>query len=205
MSSSPSPPDAPDDRPLVQAYVSRRDEASFVALYRAHTPALYRMAWRMGGLAADHVDDVVQETWLRAARALDQFRFQSTLRTWLISILVNCLHEARRRHQRGGYQDDLDPDTLESTAPDRAPHLQIDLERAIAGLPSGMRDVLVLHDIEGLTHEEVGAVLDVSVGTSKSQLFAARRKLRGMLEPNPTGERDHEHTMKTKGEDDDER
>ena len=58
----------PDDRRLVEAYVARRDEDSFLQLYRAHTPALFRMAWRLGGLAAPDVEDVIQETWLRAAR-----------------------------------------------------------------------------------------------------------------------------------------
>jgi RNA polymerase sigma factor (sigma-70 family) len=166
-----------DDRQLVEAYLSRRDDASFVALYRTHTPALYRMAWRMGGIAQVDIDDVVQETWLRAARGLAQFRFQSALRTWLTSILINCLQEARRR------RDPLAPDDASGDveAPRRNLPLAIDLDRAIAMLPSGMRDVLVLHDIEGFTHDEVADALGVTTGTSKSQLFDARRKLRHVL------------------------
>ena len=185
MLSPHSPSSVADDRRLVEAYVAHRDEASFAALYRAHTPALYRMAWHMGGLAAERVDDVVQETWLRAARALGSFRFQSALRTWLISILVNCLHEGRRQQTRANRDHDhLDGGSAEPASPRQTPHLQIDLERAVASLPSAMRDVLVLHDVEGLTHVEVADALGVSVGTSKSQLFTARRKLRAILAPN---------------------
>jgi RNA polymerase sigma-70 factor (ECF subfamily) len=59
--------------------------------------------------------------------------------------------------------------------------LQRKLERALDGLPEGMRRVLILHDVEGYTHEEIGDVLGVTAGTSKSQLFKARAKMREML------------------------
>lgn len=167
---------APDDRRLVENYVQRRDEGSFVELYRAHTPALFRMAWRLGYLPAADVEDVVQETWLRAARSIGQFRFQSTLRTWLTSVLINCLHEARRRTKE--IADDVVPEPI---APLRSAALEIDLERAVAALPAGMREVFVLYGIEGFTHEEIAGLLNIHVGTSKSQLFAARRKLREAL------------------------
>jgi RNA polymerase sigma-70 factor (ECF subfamily) len=165
-----------DDRRLVEAYVSTRDEQSFRALYRAHTPALFRMAWRLGGLQAADVEDVIQDTWLRAARRLGEFRFQSTLRTWLIGVLINCLRERRRRPR---FATDV-PGT-EPIAPVRHEALRIDIERAVAALPPGMREVFVLFDVEGLTHIEIAGLLDIQAGTSKSQLFAARRKLRELL------------------------
>jgi RNA polymerase sigma-70 factor (ECF subfamily) len=59
---------------------------------------------------------------------------------------------------------------------------RIDLERAIARLPNGYRTVLVLHDVEGYTHEEISRQLQIAVGTSKSQLFDARRAVRGLLQ-----------------------
>jgi RNA polymerase sigma-70 factor (ECF subfamily) len=59
----------------------------------------------------------------------------------------------------------------------------VDLERAIARLPRGYRQVFVLHDIEGFTHEEIAGLLGIEPGTSKSQLFQARRQLRGFLGP----------------------
>ena len=173
-------PPVSDDRRLVEAYVGRRDEGSFLQLYRAHTPALYRMAWRLGGLPAADVEDVIQETWLRAARALGRFRFQSTLRTWLTSVLINCVHEARRRTKE--IAEDAAPEAL---APSRSTSLQMDIERAVASLPAGMREVFVLYDVEGFTHEEIAGLLNIHTGTSKSQLFTARRKLRIALGAGP--------------------
>ena len=63
---------------------------------------------------------------------------------------------------------------------------RIDLERALAHLPAGYRAVLVLHDVEGYTHEEIAAMLGVVPGTSKSQLSCARRAMRNLLDPAPT-------------------
>ena len=63
------------------------------------------------------------------------------------------------------------------------PEDRMDLERAIAALPDGYRTVLLLHDVEGFTHPEIGERLEIAVGTSRSQLFHARRALRGLLEP----------------------
>ncbi|HUR21919.1 MAG TPA: RNA polymerase sigma factor [Vicinamibacterales bacterium] len=171
---------SPDDRGLVEAYVRGRDEDSFLQLYRAHTPALFRMAWRLGGLPTADVEDVIQETWLRAARSLGQFRFQSTLRTWLTSVLINCMHEARRRQK-----DVTGNEPLEPAAPPRSTGLQVDIERAVASLPSGMREVFILFDVEGFTHEEIAGLLNIHAGTSKSQLFTARRKLRNALGSGP--------------------
>lgn len=170
-----------EDTLLVEAYLRHGDDGSFLALYRAHTPALYRMAWRMGGVSEGEVDDVVQEAWLRAARSLGRFRFESSLRTWLTGILVHCLHEGRRRRSAGDALDECN----EPEAPRRTPHLRIDLERAIAALPAGMREVFVLHDVEGFTHHEAADVLGVTAGTSKSQLSEARRKLREALTARP--------------------
>jgi RNA polymerase sigma-70 factor, ECF subfamily len=169
----------PDDRRLVAEYLMRRNEDSFLQLYRAHTPALFRMAWRLGGLSPADVEDVIQETWLRAARSIGRFRFESTLRTWLTSVLINCIHESRRR------KTEIPGELPDLPAQSRSIGLEIDLERAVAALPSGMREVLVLHDIEGFTHDEIAGLLDVHAGTSKSQLFTARRKLRDALNGRP--------------------
>lgn len=148
-----------------------------MALYRTHTPALYRLAWRIGGLTPDVVEDVVQDTWVRAAHKLETFRFESTLRTWLMGILIRRVQEHRRAHARHP------PTGLVATEPSAAttPDLRVDLERAIAQLPDGMREVFLLHDVEGLTHEEIGRCLGVVAGTSKSQLFEARQRLRAWL------------------------
>ncbi|HUK63349.1 MAG TPA: sigma-70 family RNA polymerase sigma factor [Dongiaceae bacterium] len=168
-----------DDRALAEALLSRGEERAFRELYRRHTPVLYQVALRLlGGSEAD-AQDVVQESWVRASLKLGDFRWESSLRTWLTGIVINRARELLRRRSRR-------PMTALDDAPEPAvpppPHLdRVDLERAIATLPDGSRMVLVLHDIEGYTHEEIGHQLGISPGTSKSQLFAARRALRTRL------------------------
>jgi RNA polymerase sigma-70 factor (ECF subfamily) len=168
-----------DDRALAEALLLRGEEGAFRELYRRHTPALYQLALRiLGGSEAD-AQDVIQETWVRAATKMGQFRWESSLRTWLSGIAINLSREVLRRRSRRPTTD-LEDAPEPSVQPVRVGD-RVDLERAIAALPPGSRMVLILHDIEGYTHEEIGARLRISVGTSKSQLFAARRALRARL------------------------
>jgi RNA polymerase sigma-70 factor (ECF subfamily) len=164
-----------DDRRDAQALVDSGDEAAFRRLYRRHSPALYALARRL--MADDQAaSEIVQDTWVRAVAGLQRFAWQSALRTWLSSIAVNCCRE--RWSGRGERFDDIPIDTA-SRAED--PLLRVDLERALASLPTGYRTVLVLHDVEGYTHEEIAHQLGVDPGTSKSQLSRARRALRVRL------------------------
>ncbi len=166
------------DRQLAVAFLDG-SEPAFRQLYRRHTPRMRGLVVRlMGGPnAADEVDDVMQETWLRACAGLDRFRWQSALSTWLCGIAVRTALEALRRSPRWGSDLELE----RQPAPDRAPGDGIDLERAISALPPRQRSVLVLHDIEGYTHDEIAELLGTAAGTSKSQLSHAREALRGVL------------------------
>ena len=169
-----------DDRALAEALLLRGEERAFRELYRRHTPALYPVVLRMlGGHEAD-AQDVLQETWVRASLKLSSFRWESSLRTWLTGIALNRARELLRRRSRRPTSE-LDGVPEPAVPPSRDGD-RIDLERAIATLPDGSRTVLVLHDIEGFTHEEIGRHLKISAGTSKSQLFAARRALRARLQ-----------------------
>ena len=169
-----------DDRSLADAVAGKGDERAFRELYRRHTPALYQLVLRMlGGETAD-AEDVVQETWIRAVRQLTKFRWESSLRTWLSAIGLNLAREVLRRRARARTQE-FD-ERLELRAPLVRDGERIDLERAIARLPNGYRTVLVLHDVEGYTHEEISRQLQIAVGTSKSQLFDARRAVRSLLQ-----------------------
>ena len=177
----------PSDRALVTRFVAGADEEAFRLLFRRHTPRLYAMALRLGGGDRGEAEEIVQMTWLRAAQGLDGFEWRSSLATWLTGIAVNCARERRRARPP-------DPAPLAALdtlpAPVTAPGLRLDLERAIAALPDGYRDVVVLHDVEGLTHAEVAAALGIAVGTAKSQLFHGRRALRRWLGgPIPAGTR----------------
>jgi RNA polymerase sigma-70 factor (ECF subfamily) len=169
-----------DDRALVARFLGARDEASFRTLYRRHTPALYGLALRLLAHRGDDAEDVIQDVWIRAAEHLDRFRWEAALRTWLSSIVVNCCRERLRTDWRWVREDETALDARVETV--MAPELTVDVERAIGKLSPGCRTVFVLHDIEGRTHQEIGALLDIDPGTSKSQLFHARRQLRSLLQ-----------------------
>lgn len=176
----PQPPVDLDDRRLVEAYAKERDEDSFRALYRRHTDVIYGVVFRLLGEPSD-ADDVVQETWLIAARRLPEFRWESRLRTWLTAIAVNCARNRIRR--RRTHEGDGPGEVTELPAPPPIDHAidPIDMARAIDSLPNGYREVLVLHDVHGHTHDEVAEILGIATGTSKSQLARARGALRRWL------------------------
>jgi RNA polymerase sigma-70 factor (ECF subfamily) len=168
-----------EDRRLAAAVTESGDENAFRVLYRRHTPALYRLALRLGGGDEAWAEELVQRAWVRAVEALGGFAWRSAFRTWLSGIAINCARE-QWRAARTSPEIRGSP---EAAAPPADPGLRVDLERAIARLPHGYRQVFVLHDVEGFTHEEIAGMLGIEPGTSKSQLFQARRQLRGFLAP----------------------
>lgn len=165
-----------DDFALVERFLRTRGEDAFEALYEAHTPALYALAMRLTGGDQGEAEDLVQESWVRAVRALSTFRAQSALRSWLCGVLVNVRRARIRAEWRTVDAPDVEPAT-DGDGPDDA----LDLERAIRTLPEGARDVFVLHDVYGYTHREIAQMLSIVEGTSKSQLTRARALLRRSL------------------------
>lgn len=168
----------PSDRMLVDRVITHRDEDAFRALYRRHTPYLFQFVLRLQARSDADAEDIVQETWIRAADAFERFRWSSTLRTWLASIALNLTRDWLRRN---GKRDTVEfrPDSR-AVPPTSIPE-RVDLERAIAGLPDGYRTVLVLHDIEGFTHIEIGERLGIEPVSSRTQLSRARSALRSVL------------------------
>jgi RNA polymerase sigma-70 factor (ECF subfamily) len=165
-----------DELALVERFLRGRGEDAFRALYRAHTPALYALALRLAGGERAEAEDLVQESWVRALTALRTFRAQSALRSWLCGVLVNV--------HRGRIRADwriVDAPDVEALADTTGRDDAIDLERAIAALPEGARDVYVLHDVHGYTHREIAELMGIVEGTSKSQLNRARSLLRSSL------------------------
>lgn len=163
-----------DERTLVADYVSRRDEASFHRLYERCSPRLYMLALRLAGGRVADAEDILQEAWIRACQGIASFRGDSKLQTWLSGILINCWRE---RLRAAGIELPLDQASDEpvSVPADGA------LESLVNALPARCREVLILHDLEGYTHEEIGRALNIAPGTSKHQLFRARQLLRGWL------------------------
>jgi len=176
-----------DDRRLVDAVARRGDPGAFRALYERHTPAMYGLAVRLSAGAEADAEDVVHDAWIRAVERFDSFEWRSALRTWLCGFVVHRWREIRRARgpEVGGAEAVADgPWPDESSASDArldATADRVDLERAVRRLSDGYREVLVLHDIQGFTHAEIGALLGIETGTSKSQLSRARRILRQSL------------------------
>ena len=168
-----------DDDRLIARVLEHRDGRAFGALYDRHTGYLYRMALRLTAGDAATAEDVVHDAWVRAAERLGSFAHRSQLRTWLAGIVVNAWRATvRSRVEHQPLSETLAAGDQEiGSAYDR-----VDLERALAGLAPGYREVLILHDVEGFTHEEIGQMLGVQPGTSKSQLSRARAAMRALLE-----------------------
>jgi RNA polymerase sigma-70 factor (ECF subfamily) len=162
------------------------DAAAFEELYRTHAGRLYNLLFRMAGSAHD-AEDLLQEVFLHAYRKLAGFRGESTLGTWLYRLAVNhCLDVLRGRQTKMQRATDslddegaVEPAAAMPVVPTAISRL--DLDRAIAKLPDGCRAAFVLHDVEGFEHHEVGRLLGISQGTSKSQVHKARMKLRTLL------------------------
>jgi RNA polymerase sigma-70 factor, ECF subfamily len=175
-----TPPD--DDRQLVAAVVTGGDERAFARLYDRHTPALYRLALRLTGGSEPEAEEITHDAWVRAVERLPTFEWRAALRTWLCAFVVRRWRERDRMEVPNAQPlEDLAPGADDATL--RGTYDRLDLERAIAGLAAGFRQVFVLHDVEGYTHHEIADLLGIDPGTSKSQLFRARRALRQALEP----------------------
>lgn len=126
---------------------------------------------------------LTQDVFVRVWRKLDTFRGQSEFTSWLHRLTVNAVLEdnrsTRRRVMR--VENVEDPTALERGKLRDDPDARMDLERAIAQLPPGARQALVLHDIEGYKHEEIAQMLGTAAGTVKAQLHRARKLLRERL------------------------
>ena len=178
-----------DDRPADADLVARcrtGDLDAFHDIYKRHATRLYNLAWRMSGSPAD-AEELVQEIFLLAYRKLDTFKGESALGTWLYRLGINlCLDRLRSKQGRKDQvTDPLEPDEARSAGEHGVPPVdavsRIDLERAIERLPDSYRAAFLLHDVEGLDHREVGHMLGIAEGTSKSLVHKARFRLRALL------------------------
>jgi RNA polymerase sigma-70 factor (ECF subfamily) len=168
-----------EERGLVLA-AQAGDEAAFASLVRLHQQRAYAVA---RAIAATHEDaeDAVQDGFLHAYRALDRFRPDQPFGAWLHRIVANAaLDLARRRKVRAA--EEL-PDSVASPFrdPAEASDLRSRLGAALARLGERQRAVIVLHDVEGFKHAEIGQLLGIPEGTARSDLHHARAQLRRAL------------------------
>ncbi len=168
--------DAAEDKKLVAACL-RGEEWAMEALYRRYKRRVFGLVTRIVG--KNDNEEVVQEVFVRIYRGLSKFRGDSALSTWIYRLSVNAaLTHVTRKKPRWTDGDDALARLPAKEEIRRDPRLAARLERAIAALPAGYRAVMILHDIEGLSHEECATILGCRVGTSKSQLHKARGKMR---------------------------
>lgn len=166
----------------------RGDVDAFAALYRMHAGRTHALCLRLTGHAPS-ARELTQDVFVRAWEALPDFRGEASVTTWLHRIAVNAMlmqrRADRRRSARVALADDDDADASQlargtTPAPDVAG--AIDLERAIAALPAGVRRAFVLHDVEGYAHEEIARMTGLAAGTLRAQLHRARQLLMETLD-----------------------
>lgn len=157
-------------------------EQAFEDLYREHSGRVYAIARRM--MADDaRAQDVTQEVFIRLWKKIDSFRGESEFSTWFrrltINVCLNALSSDKSREKHIFATDDL---SLFDRGKSIRPEARIDLDRAVATLPTGARAVFVLHDVEGYKHHEIAEMTGVAVGTVKAQLHRARKLLQQALD-----------------------
>jgi len=151
-----------NDRQLVSEFLKNRSENAFVRLYRAKTPHLLLMAYRLCG-NRETAEDILQQMWVSAIERLDTFRWESALKTWLTGILINTYRNQMRTEMRMDHVNMVE----KPVRTDGTSTTTTDLESAIRSLPAGYR--------------EIAEMLQITEGTSKSQLYNARKKVRNYL------------------------
>lgn len=173
----------------IAARAQRGETDAFEELYKAHAGRVYALCLR---LTADRgmARELTQDVFVRAWEALPGFRGESNITTWLHRIAVNTMlmqrRSERRRMARVSLTDDDADD--EGTAAEGVTMptdvgSAIDLERAVAALPPGVRRAFVLHDVEGYSHDEIAGMTGLAAGTLRAQLHRARQLLTRTLSP----------------------
>ncbi len=154
------------------------DPDAFEAVYRAHAGRVYALCLRMSA-DAGRAAELTQDVFVRAWEKLKTFRGDSAFSTWLHSLAVNVVLSALRTERRRS-EEPLESESFPVPC-SPFPEDLMDLEAAIASLPPMARQVVVLHDLEGYQHDEIGKLLGIAEGTSKAHCFRARRLLRERL------------------------
>jgi RNA polymerase sigma-70 factor, ECF subfamily len=159
------------------------DERAERALYEAHVERVYRLCFRIADGDPDLAQEYTQDTFVRAFDRLSRFRGESTLSTWLHAVALSVAVSGRRRMQR---RRERESSAARESAHAEQPQivdalLRQQLRTAIAKLPDAFRVVFILYDVEGYSHQEIGEILALPVGTSKARLSRARARLREQL------------------------
>lgn len=178
--------ETPDAGPTTEELVRRAqagDRRAFEEVYRRLHPRIYALCIRMAG-DARRAEELTQDAFVRAWERLGSFRGDARFSTWLHRVAVNVVLQSRRTRGRRRDRELLTDDLARygTRAREAMPGTRLDLEKAIAGLPDGAREVLVLRDIQGYKYREIAEMVGVAVGTVKAQIHRARKLVQEALE-----------------------
>lgn len=158
--------------------------SAYRELYEQHKEIMYNVALRILRNIPD-AEDALQETFVRIFKALPGFKGESKLSTWIYQILLNTCFSSLKQKKLfvARFISSSKFDLEKVTEPNENPDVSFILEQEISALPLGYRTVFVLHEVEGFGHEEIAQMLEITIGTSKSQLFKAKKILQKKLKP----------------------
>jgi RNA polymerase sigma-70 factor (ECF subfamily) len=173
---STAPHRSADDVRVAQACAAG-DAATFEELYRRHGDRMKSIAFNHLGNMSD-AEDAVQETFLKIHRAASTFNAAAAFTTWAYRILINSCYDLLRKRKRRGDESPIDEYFESSRAASSVDDAKrITLRKLLNELPEQRRSVFLLFEIEGLSHAEIGEILDISEGNSKWILFATKKQL----------------------------
>lgn len=165
---------------LVQSCL-KNDRVAQKDLYDKYKKAMYTLAYRITG-DFESANDVLQDAFVKVFKGLPGFRGDSTLGAWIKTIVIRTAYSYLRKDKL--FFEDIENVNLKNHL-DWGHYLDAEyLEKAILSLPEGYRTVFVLIEVEGYSHKDVAEMLGISEGTSKSQLFYSKKRLREMLKNN---------------------
>ncbi len=157
------------------------DTAAFELLYRRYVNKVYSLCYRMTANKALS-EELTQEAFIRVWQKLDLFHGDSSFDTWLHRLATNVVISNMRRKNLIDLQDDFNAMLNQQADRNSDTGVGMDLESAILKLPSGARQVFVLHDVEGYKHAEIAGMMEIAIGTSKTQLHRGRKLLREWMQ-----------------------
>jgi RNA polymerase sigma-70 factor (ECF subfamily) len=174
-----------DDESVRITRAALGDKQAFSELFNQYRIMVYRIVYRFLGVSED-ADDAVQQIFIELYKSLPGYMGNSKFTTWLYRIAVNVSIQYIRKRKRGSDFERLDPEfhvdtTQNSSSSVEQKELQKQIAAALDGVHERKRTVLVLHDMEGLTMEEISGITGLPLGTVKSRLFHAREELRNKL------------------------
>ena len=174
-----------DERALIERCRKGDDEGAFGELVDRYKDLVYAMVWRLAP-DREQVDDLAQEVFLKVHRGLPYFRGEARLSTWIYRIVANVCSQARSRPRiEVQMEQTADGRAIEPASHDRAfagIEVRDRVEKALARLPEPYRMIIAAYHLQGMQYEALAETLNIPLGTVKTHLHRAKRRLREILD-----------------------